>query len=65
MRLIIEIENDDDLTKLKTLMAGLSFGSVEVQSSQDKLRSFVRWCEENEVRVKELTIPKRNQEVSN
>lgn len=61
MRLIIEIENDDDLTKLKSLMAGLSFGSVEVKSSQDKLRSFVGWCQENEVRVKELTIPKREE----
>lgn len=61
MRLIIEIENDDDLAKVQALMVGLSFASVEVQSNQEKLRSFVHWCQENEVRVNELTIPTREE----
>jgi hypothetical protein len=61
MRLILEIENDDDWDKLRALMTGLSFSSVEVQSTQEKLRNFVNWCQENQVLVKELTIPTREE----
>ena len=61
MRLIIEIENDDDLAKVRSLMVGLSFTSVEVQSQQKKLKSFVRWCRENEVIVNDIRIPTREE----
>ena len=61
MRLIIEIENDEDFAKLQALMSGLSLSSVEVQSPQEKLKSFVNWCQENQVLVKELTIPRREE----
>ena len=61
MRLIIEIDNDEDLAKVRALMAGLSFASVEIKSSQEKLKNFVRWCQENEVLVNDFTIPTREE----
>ena len=62
MRLIIEIENDDELAKVQALMAGLSFGSVHIQSnSKGKLQNFLKWCQENQVNVSNLEIPSREE----
>lgn len=62
MRLIIEIENDDELAKVQALMAGLSFGSVQIKSnSEGKIQTFLNWCQENQVNVRNLEIPSREE----
>jgi|GEM_PF-2537371 len=62
MRLIIEIENDDELAKLQSLMTGFSFNSIEIKSnSKGKLENFLKWCQENQVNVSNLEIPSRDE----
>ncbi|MGY6529562.1 MAG: hypothetical protein ACXITR_06500 [Cyanobacterium sp.] len=60
MRLIIEIENDDELKKAESFIASLSVKSTEIrQIRNQKRRNFVKWCREHKVAISE--IPSREE----
>ena len=60
MRLIIEVDNDEELKKAESLIASLSIQSAEIQQSrQQKKQDFVKWCRENKVAISE--IPSREE----
>ncbi|UFP95113.1 hypothetical protein [Gloeobacter morelensis] len=63
MRLIIEIENDDELSKAQALLAALSPKSaqIRIRTKEDRMRNFMRWCEANKITVPDLKIPSREE----
>jgi len=61
MQLIIEIENDEELKKVESLIASLQIESVNIQSSQPQSgkksrKDFVNWCKANKVNISEIPL---------
>ncbi len=60
MRLIIEVENDEELKKAQFFIASLSVKSAEIKDlKQQKRRNFVKWCREHKVAISD--IPSREE----
>jgi len=60
MRLIIEIENDEELKKAESFINSLSVKSTEIrQIKNEKGRNFVKWCREHKVAISD--IPSRDE----
>jgi hypothetical protein len=52
MRLIIEVDNEDELKQVGSLLTALPVQSVEVkQSAQEERLQFVQWCRDNKVEL--------------
>jgi hypothetical protein len=62
MRLIIELENDDDLSKAEKLIKLVKFSSVEKKvNKKDKIKSLLEFADKNSFHVKEVDIPSREE----
>jgi hypothetical protein len=59
MRLIIEVENDEELKKAQFFIASLSVQSAEIKDLKQQRRNFVNWCREHKVAISD--IPSREE----
>ncbi|WP_107669078.1 hypothetical protein [Cyanothece sp. BG0011] len=49
MRLIIEVNNDEELKKAQSLIAAVSLSTVDIEvSKRDKIQKLLNWCEQNQ-----------------
>ncbi len=60
MKLIIEIESDDELQKVQGLIKELPIHYASISSSRN-LNSFFDWCNKNAKFVDNINIPSREE----
>jgi hypothetical protein len=52
MRLIIEVDNEDELKQVGSLITALSIKSLQIKpSAQQERLQFVQWCRDNKVEM--------------
>lgn len=60
MRLIIEVNNDEEFKKAQSLIASHFLESIEIQKVKKRSRKeFVQWCRENKTSITD--IPSREE----
>ena len=60
MRLIIEVNNDEELKKAQSLIASRSLESIQIQEVKKRSRKdFVQWCRNNKTSISD--IPSREE----
>jgi hypothetical protein len=52
MRLIIEVDNEEELKQVGSLLTALPVQSIDVKpSNQEERLQFVQWCRDNKVEL--------------
>jgi len=62
MRLIIEVDNDQELKQAQSLIGFLPFSSVDINvSKKEKIDNLLNWCEQNQYTLTDNIIPSREE----
>ncbi|MGK7883343.1 MAG: hypothetical protein AB4057_01810 [Crocosphaera sp.] len=62
MRLIIEVDNDEELKQAQFFISSLSISSAKIQvSKKDKINKLLSWCEQNKLNLESNVIPSRKE----
>lgn len=62
MRLIIEVDNDQELKQAQSLIGFLHFSSVDIKvSKKEKIDNLLKWCEQNQYTLTDNIIPSREE----
>ena len=62
MRLIVDVDNDQELKQAQSLIGFLPFSSVDIKvSKKEKIDDLLNWCEQNQYSLKDDIIPSREE----
>lgn len=62
MRLIIEVNNDEEFKQAQSLISSLSISSAKIQvSKKDKINKLLSWCEQNKLNLESNVILSREE----
>ncbi|MGK7957607.1 MAG: hypothetical protein AB4063_20470 [Crocosphaera sp.] len=62
MRLIIEVDNDEELEQAQSFISSLSISSAKIQvKKKEKIKKLLSWCEQNKFSLESNVIPSREE----
>ncbi|MDJ0582339.1 hypothetical protein [Crocosphaera sp.] len=62
MRLIIEVNNDEELKQAQSFISSLSISSAKIQfAKKEKIKKLLSWCEQNKFSLESNVILSREE----